>query len=294
MHVWADRYDRELKELLSVQDEVVHTVAATLAGRVEIAALGRLRRKNTKDLNAYDCYLKGVEHWERFTDEDIERARELFEQALALDSDFSPPYSILALIYNEEWYTTGSRSSLDKALELARKAVALDANESRGHTALGTVCLTNRQFDRAEAHMRQAASLNINDGHAAAQLSHLYAYLGRSEEALEWAERAVRLNPFHPNWYSVHRAQAFYVARRYLEAVDAVKRTTTKYYWDHMIAAACCAMAGIEEEARFHVAEVLVQRPGFSSRSIVSNEPYKNEADRDHLLKGLLKAGLPP
>src|SRR5207245_752232 len=111
MYVWADRYDRELKDLFSVQDEVAHAVAATFAGRVEITALRQQRRKPTENLTAYDCYLRGIEHHQRFTDEDMQRAREFFERAIALDPDFSLPYGWLAVVSIEDWFRTGTKAS---------------------------------------------------------------------------------------------------------------------------------------------------------------------------------------
>lgn len=293
VHLWADRYDRELKDLFAVQDEVAHTVASTLADRVSSAAMGHARRKSTDSLTAYDCYLRGLDHYQHFTDEDMARARELLERAIALDPGFSHAYAYLAFIHIEEWYETGSSMALDTAYKLARKAVALDSTEGTGHGALGFAYFAKRQFERAEAHLQQAITLNTNDSNAAALLIDFYATVGQPSEALQWAERAMRLNPYHPDWYDTFYAHALYVARRYSEAADAVKRVTTSQYWGHAIAAASCAMAERADEARAHVAELLVKRPGFSSRSFVSIVPYKNEGDAAHMLEGLLRAGLP-
>src|SRR5947208_2661522 len=113
----------------------------------------------------------------------------------------------------------------------------------------------NRQFERAEAHLRQATSLNTNDGHAAAPLSDLYSHVGRAVEAVEWADKAIRLIPYHPDWYIAFRAEAFYFAFRYSEGADAVTRMTSGEYWGRAIAAACCAMAAISDEAQTHAAE---------------------------------------
>jgi adenylate cyclase len=88
-HVWADRYDRDMKDLYAVQDELAHTIAATLTGCVESAETRQARRKPTNNLTAYDCYLRGVEHHRRLTVEDMARSREMFERAIELDPEFA-------------------------------------------------------------------------------------------------------------------------------------------------------------------------------------------------------------
>jgi TolB-like protein/Tfp pilus assembly protein PilF len=293
-HLWAERYDRELKDLFAVQSELAQTLASTLVHRIELADRERAVRKSANDLNAYECFLRGLEHFRRLTDEDIDSAVVQLERAIHFDPNFALPHAFLALVNIELWYDRQLEGSLRKALELARKAVALDPNESESHIALANVYLAERQLDRAEAQMRQAIAVNANHAHAISQLGWVCSYSGRPKEALEHIDQAIRLNPFHPDWYDVFRAQALYFQHRYAEAANAVSRITSTFHWDRMYAAACCAMAGDTEQARHHAAEVLTQRPGFSSQDAVSKESYRNEAYAQLLSEGLLKAGLPP
>jgi len=296
-HVWADRYDKELKDLFSVQDEVTHTVAATLIGRIEADTRGLIKRKPTDDLNAYDYYLRGVEHHQKFTSEDMKLARSYLENAIALDPEFSMPYPWLALVHLNSWYETRQKADLDAAFALARRSIALDPAESGGYAVLGMCYMNNRQFDRAEAHLIQATNLNPNNSYHPATLCDLYARLGRPTEALECSDRAIRLNPLHPDWYNVLRAEAYYVAHRYSEAVSALNKTTgnsSNAPWQRIVAAACCAMAGMSGEAKSRVVEVLAARPNFSCQEYVSNKPCGTEAVATLWLEGLLRAGLPP
>jgi adenylate cyclase len=296
-HVWADRYDRELKDLFSVQDEVTHTVAATLIGRIEADTRGQLKRKPTDDLDAYDNYLKGVEYHQKFTNEDMKKARSYLENAIALDPEFSMPYPWLALVHLNSWHETKQKVDLDAAFALARRSIALDPAESGGYAVLGMCYMNNRQFDRAETHLIQASNLNPNNSYHPATLCELYALLGRPTEALECSDRAIRLNPLHPDWYSVNRAEAYYVAHRYSEAVSALNKTTgnsSNALWQRLVAAACYTMAGMSGEAKSHVVEVLAARPNFSCQEYVSNKPFGSEAVAALWLEGLLKAGLPP
>ena len=296
-HVWADRYDRELKDLFSVQDEVTHTVAATLIGRIEADTRGLLRRKPTDNLNAYDYYLRGAEHHQKFTNEDMKLARSYLENAIALDPEFSMPYPWLALVHLNSWYETRLKADLDAAFAATRRSVALDPAESGGYCILGKCYMDDRQFDRAETHMIQAIKLNPNNSYHPAVLGDLYARLGRPTEALEWSNRAIRLNPLHPDWYSVLRAEAHYVAQQYSEAVSTLNKIagiSSNTRWQGIVASACYAMAGMSGEAKNRVVEVLAARPNFSCQEYVLNKPCGTEAVATLWLEGLLKAGLPP
>ena len=227
----------------------------------------------------------------------MKKARSYLQNAIALDPEFSMPYPWLALVHLNSWHETKQKADLDAAFALARRSIALDSAESGGYAVLGMCYMNNRQFDRAETHLIQASNLNPNNSYHPATLCDLYARLGRPTEALEWSDRAIRLNPLYPDWYSVLRAEAYYVAHRYSEAVSALNKTTgnsSNALWHRIVAAACCTMAGMSEEAKSHVVEVLAARPNFSCQEYVSNKPFGTEAVATLWLEGLLKAGLPP
>ena len=210
MHVWADRYDRELDDLFIVQDEVANTIASTLAGQVETAAMGHVKRKPTHSLSAYDLYLRAKEHHQKSTDDDLRQAKELLKRAIDLDPNFSLPYSGLAFIHFEDWWDTGASEALNNAIAFAKQSIVLDSSDVNGHHVLGYCYLVLRQFDRAEAYFQRGFDLNNNDGDGAAMFSDFYSHIGKPEEALLWADRAIRLSPYHPNWYEVFRADGRY------------------------------------------------------------------------------------
>jgi adenylate cyclase len=293
-HVWAERYDRPADDVFAIQDEVVRTVAATLAGRVEAAGAGGLQRRPTASLSAYECVLRGNALPAGDPVHEA-AAHQLFEQAIALDPDYARAYAQLAISHLKRWLDGMSESSkdLDRAFELATRAIVLDAQESVCHTALSFVQLCRRRYDEAEFHARKALALNPNRPNALAVMADCFAYTGRPDEAVTLISDAMRLDPHHPSWYWSELGVAHFAARRYAEAIAAIRhRPNLQCAWQAYLAA-CHAQLGEDEAMRAAAAEVLRLRPDFSVAVFATHESYKLAADREHLASSLRKAGLP-
>ncbi len=152
-HVWAERFDRDAADLFAVQDEVVHTIVSTLAGRVQAADADRARRKPPAKLAAYECMMRGnALPWD--DPAGAAEATRLFEQAIEIDPNYGFAHGVLAWMHHREWTEELSDSDalLDEAYALAKRAIALDSNESATFTILGHVCLLRRSFDLALEH----------------------------------------------------------------------------------------------------------------------------------------------
>jgi adenylate cyclase len=291
-HLWAERYDRTLEDIFAVQDEVVATIAATLAGRIELAGTERAKRKPPQDLLAYDCLLRGMEHLAGYGEDANAKARAMFERAAGLDPGYALARAYLALtIYVEEWLRTGS--GLERALALAREAVALDGEDSRCQRILGEISLHARQFERADFHSERALALNPNDAHAAAYRAYILTYLGRPEEAVDWIRKAMRLNPFHPGWYWATLARALHAGDQHEEALAAYERIAVPRFFHLACMAACHGRLGHDEEARRYVERTLEAKADFSSGGWLATLPFRREEDRRRLLEEFCAAGLP-
>jgi len=293
-HLWAERYDRALDDIFAVQDEVVATIAATLAVRIHVAGLERAKRQPTEDLAAYECVLRGRERLAAYGPEANAAARELFARAVALDPEYALAHAFLALaIFNEEW---GEHAARQRAacLEHANLAARLDPTDSRCHRILAMILLEAREFERAGYHADRAVALNPHDGDAAAYRGYILCFLGRPEEALSDSRRALALTPFHPNWYWGVLGRALYGTGRYEEAIMAFERAATGRYEHHVRLAACHTHLGQAALARRCVERVLAAKPDFSSRAWVDRAPLRLDADRERLLNDILAAGLPP
>jgi adenylate cyclase len=291
--LWAERFDRDQRELFEVQDELVRTIAATLVGRLQATDLERARRKPPASLAAYECVLRGAALGEV---EAIAEGRRLFERAIELDPTYGRAHARLAHSLYLGWYRdpAGSDATLDRALALARKAVELDPNDNVCQDLLGWIYQQQGSFELAEHHKRRALELNPNSPEQVACTGVLCTFLGRPEEAVGWFERARQLDPFfEPTWYWPLLGVARFVAGRYDEAVLALGRSPTMPVWVRVYLAACHALLGELDRARALGAEVLRLAPGFSSTAFVAKERFKRAVDRERLSEGLRGAGLP-
>jgi tetratricopeptide (TPR) repeat protein len=298
VHLWADRYDRELDDIFDAQDEVAQTIVATLVGRVEEARLQQSLRKPTVSLKAYELALRGLGHLRGYAPEDNAQALRMFEAAAEIDPDYglAHAYSGLASLFVERDANAGDvpDAALASSLEKAEKGVRLDPRDGRCQTAMSTIRLLRQDYDLAEHHARQAVLFNPNDADVMAMLAHVMARRGRHEEALSWIEKAKRLNPLHPPYYDAALGTALSLARRYVEAVQVFTRLPGLTPSMRVGLAACYARLERAAEAHEHVAELLRKRPDLGADHYVNRGfAYERREDREHLREGLIKAGLP-
>jgi TolB-like protein/Tfp pilus assembly protein PilF len=293
-HLWAERFDRKQEELFDVQDQVVRTIASTLMGRLNAARLERAKRKPPGSLAAYECLLRGDALPFDDPESDAE-ARRMFEKAIELDPGYAKAHAALANALCRDWFRdSGSDHALEQAYDVAKKAVALDNNESVCHAALGWVHLLRHSYDLAEHHFLKSVELNPNSAIRVASLGNPCTTMGRPEEAIAYLKEAKRLDPFFdPTWYWPTLGVAYFVARRYDEAIASLSRSQAMPVWVQAYLAACYAHKGDMNQARHHAAEVVQRKPDFSLVGCVAKESFKLSADREHLAEGLRKAGLP-
>ena len=311
-HLWADRYDRRLKDVFAVQDEITETVVTTLAIRVEDDALARTRGKPTQSQDAYDLVLRGDREITSYTQEGSIRAKELFFKAIEIDPGSARAYGGIAFCFLSDWgYGIDSTTeTLLRALDFARLAVAIDDSHSRSHWVLAYVLAFNREYDEADAHLQMALAMNPNDADVMIKMGYILPLLGYYDKAIEVAEKALRLNPYHPDWYKTFLGFAYYAGHRYEDAITAFVRSGNVYRDDIAWKAAALAQVNRIEEAEA-VTQKLIADAGsnpwwkgvFKSEIEVENDttglltymyhmyPFKNPVDTEHLMSGLRKAG---
>jgi len=291
--LWAERYDRDMQEIFDVQDEVVRAIVAVLPGRIEEAGARSAKLKRPESLAAYDYLLRGYELTLAYDASKTQAAREMFEKALALDGTISSAITWLALLRLRDWWTDRSQQGLNAAFELAKKAVATDEYDGRGHGVLGMVYLDQRRFVEATFHVDRFLSLNPNDPTASVIKGELLAYLGRADEGIEWIEKAFRLNPLSPQAYNAFYAMILFAARRYEESIAALNRILSPPdAWIFLYLVAGNGYLDRTEEACALIDKCKAQIPGISLLEFALKEPFKHSADLDHLLDGLRQAGL--
>ena len=295
-HLWAERFDRDLADIFEVQDEVTSRIVATLAGKLAESERRRARSGQTENLEAYDCVLRGRELWERFTPEANREARRLYEKAIELDPDYARAYASLAwtyLVEHAERWVSPEDQPLERALEFARKGVRVNPASHSNHLALGQVCLSKGLHDEALEALETAIALNPNDADGYVFLAQALNRAGRPDEAISLVERAQRLNPAAPHWYSWNLGIACYLARRYDDAVTALRRGRPLGAMAYRWLAASYAQLGREQDAKAAAEEYLKRTPDFSLANHLEMLHFQHAADREHYADGLRKAGLP-
>jgi len=294
-HVWADRFDRPIADLFSVQDEVVRTIVGTLVGRVYLSTAEHLRRTPPSSLAAYDLTMRA--NWLAW-DDPVSRAeaKRCFEQAIELDPGYSLPHSLLGLMLRADWHRglSGTPEVLDRAFALAKRGLELADNEAISHMAMSLLCLERRSFDLALRHMERAAEINPANPSVQADLGMLLSRIGRAEEGLERLETARRVDPyFGPSWYWPAVGIAHFVLRRHADALTSFDRGSLNSADTLGIMAGCCARLGLADRARELVARCLALQSEATIGKLVTMIVFKDAGDRAHLAECLSLAGLP-
>jgi tetratricopeptide (TPR) repeat protein len=222
--VWSGRYDRPLKDIFAVQDEIVQQLVTTLRVEVQEAERERVRRIPTANLTAYDAYLRGLEYFLPLTKEGTAQARPLFEQAIALDPQYALAYALLSVTYWLESRWSPDPQHVERALALAQQAVALDDTLPFAHHALGLAYQRKNQYEPAIAELERAIALDPNSADGYAGLASVLNSAGRPAEAIGWVEKAMRLHPRYPHWYALQLGGAYQGTGRYAEAIAAWKQ----------------------------------------------------------------------
>jgi adenylate cyclase len=296
-HIWAERYDRELADIFAIQDEVTGAIVSTLPGRVEAATRDRAARNPTDNMAAYECVLAAKLHHHRSTREDIEKAQRLIDRAIELDPNYAHAHAWKACILGQKWiysWCEDKEATWNGVREELKIALALDDNDSDVHRVLAALHINQNEFDKAAYHQSRALSLNPNDDLIVVQQGELLTWLGQPDEGIEWIRKAMRLNPYHPARFWYHLGRAFFAARRYVEAIEAVEHIAAPDHVHHALLAASHAQMGNRAAAARHAAEVLKRMPEFRvDKHYLPMLHYKRESDLMHHRESVLVAGLP-
>ena len=299
-HIWAQKFDRDLVDIFELQDEISQRIAAIVQPELERAEEKRSVVKKPQNLDAWDYYQRGISLLYKFTKEGNERAREMFEKALALDPNYSQAFSGLAYSHHRDiWleYTDSRENSVAKCLEAARTAVEFDDRDAFAHMVLGAAFSWAGRHDLAVAAEERAVEINPSNAVAHVTLGHALDCAGRSEEGIPHIEKGLQLNPrdSRNHFYMALLARTHLSARRYEEAVEWARKAIygqSDYLDAHLVLAASLGHLGRRTEARAALDECQRIQPGFVEKR-AGLEVYQNRVNNEHILDGLRKAGLP-
>jgi adenylate cyclase len=297
--LWAERYDRPLGDVFSVQDELVRRIVTTMGLQLVLwDRTGFQWLRGTDNLEAYDYDLRGWEYFFMLTREGNPKAREMWEKAIELDPKYAEAYAGVGFTYFFEavfFQSSGSSQALAHAYQMAQKAIALNDSEPEAYMLLGSLDLTKRRYDQAISEGQRAVTLAPNSSFGYFWLARILISSGRPMEALVAAEKGVRLNPRHPGYCLIVVAGAYMYMGRFEEARFTFEQALVTQPNDpamHMWLAVVDVELGRTDDARAEAAEVLRLSPHYSLATWRQVYQYKDPALPERWLADLRKAGL--
>jgi len=277
-HLWADRYDRDLQDFFALQDEITLEIVFALQVKLSVEAQTRLTRKTMPNFEAWSYSVRGYDHFVRHTKADNAKARELWERAASLAPGYAGLFTGLGWTYWEDafhgWSETREESLL-RAVELAKKALALDDSDPMIHALWGAIYLHQRRYDQAIAEGEKSVALGPNQSFPHLLLGMYLHHTGRHKEALPLVRKAMRLNPYYPSTYLELLGSVYLRMEEYEKAVEAFKMLVVREphrIEGHQGLAIAYIRLGWKEQARSEIAEVLRLFPEYSL------EVYRNRA----------------
>ena len=297
-HLWADNYDRDMQNIFALQDEITLKIMSAMRIKLTEGEQARMWEGSTTNIQAFDKASQGIEYMNRLTNQDNAQARQLFKEAIEHDPKYAEAYTGLAathLMDAEFGWSNSPQKSMELAIRLVKKTLALNDSIDFAYGLLGNIYLYNRQYQKAIAAGKRAIALNPNGAHAHAWLGHILCVAGRPEEGLALLKKAFRLNPIPPSWYFNHLAMAYRMTERYEDAIDVSKQALHLNSDDlsaHLSLAITYGLLDRKSEAHEAAAEILRIDPNFSIEYFVKTGPIKDPADRERLISALRKAGL--
>ena len=298
-HIWAEKYDRKIKDIFAVQDEITKKIITALQIKLTEGEQAGVYSRGTDSLEAYLKAMKAYWLLLNGTKDGILKGLDLAEEAIDLDPNYAFAYKVLGTAHGIKlWHglSKNPRESLKRTIELHQKAVELDDSLAIAHAGLGYWLMYPRQHDKAVAEGERAFTLEPSS----ADIVHLYAtvltYAGRREEAIPLFEEALRLNPKPPNLYLRHYGVALRDTGQYEESLALAERAV-KNEPDDIVAwimvVSNLIFMGREEEARSAAKEIMRINPKFSVARIQRVSPHKDRAVAKRFGDSLRKAGLP-
>ena len=298
-HIWAERFDRDLTDIFTVQDELTQEIISALKIKLSAPEKARVAGGRTENVDAHDFFLRGRE-----LVIGNKRDREMFAQAnvylrraIELDPNYAGPYAALGWAYIMDYqnhWSDNPETALDQAERLIDEAIAKDDNDPFVHYVAALLGLWKKDYERWAHEADRALSLSPNYGHAHLARGLVYVYSGEPGKGISYIEQAMRLDPAQQQ-YRHFLGTAYLVAGNYETAAAILKERvaiTPTTDLSRALLASALGHLGRVEEARQIWHELKEINPRYSYSDHFGRLPFRNPADADKFTEGLRKAGL--
>ena len=259
--LWAERYDRPLRDIFALQDEIVRKIVTTLNLQLNIAQQGIMIPRSTENLEAYEDLLRGTEYLFSFTKDGSVKAHQMFEKAIQLDPRYAMAYAYLGENYFVAWGLTFNPNpdGPERALQMEQQAIALDDSLSFAHSDLAAIYVYQGQYNQALTEAQRGIALDPNSVSGYLWLAEVLNISGRPAEALVAADKAMRLDPRNAEHYSYEQGFTYARLGRWTEAIATLKPYSARYphnLWPHVWLADDYVGLGDNKAAQAEVAQV--------------------------------------
>jgi len=294
--LWSERYERPFQDLLTIQEEIVARLVSALRVEVSEAERRRLAGRHTRNLEAYDYFLRAqAALWTRQR-ADNETARELYRKALRLDPKFARAYGGLALTYAADYrnqWTEQPPQGLARAAELAETAFEIDPDNLEVHWVLAYVDVQGRRHDQAIARLKRIITQDGSFADAYGLLGGIHTYIGQPKNAVAMLRAAARLTPDRGYFLNLGRAYFFLgdAEQASINLREALSRNAGSLE-AHVYLAATHALAGDRDAASWEAEEIRVLAPDFSISKWLQTYPMTDSRQKGQLSSLLAELGL--
>jgi adenylate cyclase len=297
-HIWAERYDGELEDIFSLQDNITAQIVAALQVSLTPTDKKLTERKPTDSVEAHDRFLRGRANFYRFTPELMLEAAECFQEAIEIDPNFAEAYSYLSYCHFLGWVFIwpGFDDTLERANELAEIGVALDDTSAFALARLGNVQVFLHRYEPAIANLEKAIALAPNSAAIYATFGIVLNYWGNPEKALDMLGKAISLETFAPSNWEFQFAHAHLLLRQYDEALARLERVAErapKFAPVHIYLASAYVELGRLDAATAAIETLLENSSRYALSNVDRLLPYRNDEVRNRFLDSLRTAGLP-
>jgi adenylate cyclase len=300
-HVWAERFDRQMVDVFALQDDIVASIASTVAPEITLAEIERARGKRPDTLNAWDRYLRAIAAFHRMTQDDVAAAVSLLEQAIDIEPEFANAYALLSRCHAQigaRGWVQPVRDAYEKSRRFAEKAVRLAPSSPEANHALAFLMNITGEAEQAVTVARHAIDLNPNFAEAHTVYGMALMFCGDLEGGLAACHVAERSSPrdSRGSWLYDGLGHAYFMLGDYERAIEVSKKglhQDPSIYGVLITLAGSYAQLGRKKEARLYVDELLRLIPRFTLRALRKNPAFVHPELIDKLVEGMRLAGLP-
>lgn len=284
--IWAERYDRPIAELFSLQDEISELVAAAIPRQLEVEINFRNARKAPASFSSHDHMLKGYWHFKKLTRAGNREALQCFERAVALDPGNAEALAWLGAAYCNTWVENFAEEFVAKGSKFTAEAITIDPFSAISHAIHTWTLLCVPNLDAALEVSKRSMGLNPGDPAVLVNRAIALTYDGKAAEAHALLNLARKLEPLPPLWFAQFDGVLAFVERRYAETLEATE-PQAEYAWDTLYALASCGHLGLAKRAKDILARFRQQGSEPDWLLGASHDPFRDKEVRERLVAGL-------